>query len=95
MESMAGGGRMTIGGGSDPENQTVWLTIADTGHGISSEELTRIFDPFYSTKLDAKGVGLGLSMVYGIIREHTGTIEVQSDPGKGTQFKIALPVKAA
>jgi two-component system, NtrC family, sensor kinase len=95
MESMAGGGRMTIAGGSDSENHTVWLTIADTGHGISPEELTRIFDPFYSTKLDAKGVGLGLSMVYGIIREHTGTIEVQSDPGKGTQFKIALPVKAA
>jgi two-component system, NtrC family, sensor kinase len=91
MESMAGGGVMTISGGSLPDEARVWLTIADTGQGISPDELPRIYDPFYSTKSDGKGVGLGLSMVYGIIREHKGTIEVQSDPGKGTVFKVTLP----
>ncbi|MBW2597242.1 MAG: PAS domain-containing sensor histidine kinase, partial [Deltaproteobacteria bacterium] len=50
-----------------------------------------IFEPFYSTKLDGKGVGLGLSMTYGIIREHNGVIEVDSKPDKGTVFKIKLP----
>ncbi|MEJ2660798.1 MAG: ATP-binding protein, partial [Desulfobacteraceae bacterium] len=51
------------------------------------------FEPFYSTKGDGKGVGLGLSMVYGIIREHNGTIEVQSEPGQGTTFRMVLPVE--
>jgi signal transduction histidine kinase len=55
--------------------------------------LPRIFEPFYSTKGDGKGVGLGLSMVYGIIREHNGTIEVQSEPGRGATFKLVLPVE--
>lgn len=91
MESMPQGGRMTISGGVAEEDKTVWLTIADTGNGIPPEEVSRIFDPFYSTKLDGKGVGLGLSMVYGIIREHNGAIEVHSEPGKGTMFKITLP----
>jgi two-component system, NtrC family, sensor kinase len=95
MESMPRGGRMTISGSTSPAEKKVYLTIADTGHGIPPEELTRIFDPFYSTKLDGKGVGLGLSMVYGIIREHNGTIEVRSDPGQGTVFKIALPLEAS
>jgi two-component system, NtrC family, sensor kinase len=95
MESMASGGRMTIAGGRNPQDQKVWISISDTGQGIPPDELTRIFDPFYSTKLDGKGVGLGLSMAYGIIREHNGTIEVRSEPGKGTEFKIILPVAAA
>ena len=93
IESMAQGGRMTIAGGCDPQEQKVWMTIADTGQGIPPEELTRIFEPFHSTKLDGKGVGLGLSMVYGIIREHNGSVEVQSVPGKGSVFKIILPMK--
>ena len=93
IESMAQGGRMTIVGGCDPEQHKVWLTIADTGQGIPPEELTRIFEPFHSTKVDGKGVGLGLSVVYGIIREHNGSVEVQSDPGKGSVFKICLPMK--
>jgi signal transduction histidine kinase len=69
------------------------LAISDTGHGIDPEDLPRIFEPFYSTKGDGKGVGLGLSMVYGIIREHNGTIEVQSEPGEGTSFKMVLPTE--
>jgi two-component system, NtrC family, sensor kinase len=93
MESMPKGGLMTISGGSGPGDKQIWLTIADTGQGIPPDELSRIFDPFYSTKLSGRGVGLGLSMVYGIIREHHGTVEVRSEPGKGTVFKIILPIE--
>jgi two-component system, NtrC family, sensor kinase len=91
MESMDHGGVMTISGGRLQTESNIWLEIADTGQGIAADELPRIFDPFYSTKSDGKGVGLGLSMVYGIIREHKGTIEVKSDPGQGTVFKVTLP----
>jgi PAS domain S-box-containing protein len=93
MESMPGGGKMTITGGRESNGEKVWLSLADTGLGIDEQHLSRIFEPFYSTKGDGKGVGLGLSMVYGIIREHNGNIEVDSEPGKGTVFKITLPVK--
>jgi signal transduction histidine kinase len=71
--------------------KTVWVTVADTGYGIDPEDLPRIFEPFYTTKKEGKGVGLGLSMVYGIIREHQGTVEVQSEPGEGSLFKLILP----
>jgi two-component system, NtrC family, sensor kinase len=93
MESMPKGGRMNISGGRGPGDKQVWLSITDTGQGIPPDELSRIFDPFYSTKLSGRGVGLGLSMVYGIIREHHGTVEVRSEPGKGTVFKIILPIE--
>ncbi len=91
MESMTDGGTLTLSGGQDPEMKTVWITVADTGYGIDPEDLPRIFEPFYSTKKEGKGVGLGLSMVYGIIREHQGTVEVQSEPGQGSLFKLTLP----
>ena len=91
IDAMPQGGIMTINGGIDIKDNTVWLTISDTGHGIEAEELPRIFEPFYSTKTDGKGVGLGLSMVYGIIREHNGTVEVDSERGKGSTFRVKLP----
>lgn len=87
------GGKITLSGGRIDHEDRVWLSLADTGHGIDKQHLSRIFEPFYSTKNDGKGVGLGLSMVYGIIREHNGDIEVYSEPGKGTVFKITLPTK--
>lgn len=93
MESMPGGGTMTFSGGQDDNGDEVWLALTDTGLGIDEQHLPRIFEPFYSTKSDGKGVGLGLSMVYGIIREHNGNIAVSSKPGKGTTFKITLPAK--
>lgn len=92
MESMPDGGTITITGGYE-DGDRIWLTLSDTGLGIEAHHLPRIFEPFYSTKGDGKGVGLGLSMVYGIIREHNGNIEVDSQPGKGTVFKITLPAK--
>ena len=91
IESMPEGGRLTINGGLDDGENMVWLTVADNGHGIKPDDLPHIFEPFYTTKVDGKGVGLGLSMTYGIIRKHNGTIEVISKPNKGTMFKIKLP----
>ncbi|BBO72333.1 hypothetical protein DSCA_62630 [Desulfosarcina alkanivorans] len=91
IDAMPRGGRLTVTGGIDEKEEMIWLTIADTGHGIDTDELPRIFEPFYSTKTEGKGVGLGLSMVYGIIREHNGTVEVDSEPGRGSIFRIKLP----
>ena len=90
IEAMDGGGLITIEAGELNLENKLWLTITDTGHGIHPEDLPRIFEPFYSTKAAGKGVGLGLSMVYGIIREHHGTIEVASQPGQGATFRIIL-----
>lgn len=91
IESMTQGGKMTITGGRNDDNKTIWLTVADTGYGIAPEDLGRIFEPFYTTKKEGKGVGLGLSMVYGIVRDHGGSVEVESEPGKGSVFKLVLP----
>jgi two-component system, NtrC family, sensor kinase len=78
-----------------PEKDCVCVTFSDTGVGIPKENLRRLFEPFFSTKKQGKGVGLGLSVAYGIIQEHGGTIQVQSEEGKGTTFAIELPLKAA
>jgi signal transduction histidine kinase len=68
------------------------VTFRDTGIGIPQENLPKIFEPFFTTKKDGKGVGLGLSVAYGIIQEHGGSIYVQSKPGKGTTLKVSLPL---
>ena len=91
IDAMPQGGTVRVAGGFEEQNDMLWLSISDTGHGIGAEELPHIFEPFYSTKTEGKGVGLGLSMVYGIIREHNGTIEVDSEMGKGSTFRINLP----
>jgi signal transduction histidine kinase len=91
IEAMPKGGRLTIEGGKEDDQKFVWITVADNGSGIAPKDLPLIFEPFYTTKSDGKGVGLGLSMLYGIISEHNGTVEVNSTPGKGTIFKIKLP----
>lgn len=93
VDAMPKGGRITISGGYSDSGGQVWLTISDTGYGIHPDDLPRIFEPFYSTKEIGKGVGLGLSMVYGIIREHNGTVVVESEPDKGTAFRITLPTQ--
>ncbi len=73
----------------------VCLSVADTGEGIAPEHLDKIFDPFFTTKELGKGTGLGLSTVIGIVQSHDGFIQVHSQPGRGTQFKVYLPASEA
>lgn len=83
----------TIAIGSDSDSDYVRIRIADTGTGISQENLKNIFTPFFTTKPVGKGTGLGLSISYGIIQQHGGDISVESAVGKGTIFTIKLPIK--
>lgn len=92
IEAMPGGGTISIAI-KEIDNQEVEIMVADTGTGISKENLSHIFDPFFTTKEEAKSTGLGLFVAYGIIKEHKGTIEVNSEVGKGTCFRIRLPVR--
>jgi signal transduction histidine kinase len=72
------------------ENE-VWVEVEDTGTGIPQDKLGRIFEPFFTTKPVGKGTGLGLSLSYGIVQKHGGCIEVHSEVGKGTLFRVRLP----
>jgi signal transduction histidine kinase len=87
----AGRGVITIRTGR-AGSEHVWIEIADNGAGIPKEIQSRIFDPFFTTKPIGSGTGLGLSLSYGIIQKHNGQIEVQSEPGQGTTFRITLPI---
>ncbi len=91
VEAMPGGGILTVGTRQGPSEETVILEVADTGVGIPPEVQERIFEPFFSTKEETKGVGLGLAVVQGIVRRHGGRILVRSTPGEGTVFTIELP----
>jgi CheY-like chemotaxis protein len=103
-DAMPAGGRLAVSTrkvmitpaevGLDPEKSAgpcVVLCVSDEGEGISPEDLPRIFEPFFTTKEVGKGTGLGLATVYGIVKQHRGWIEVESEPDRGATFRIFLP----
>jgi PAS domain S-box-containing protein len=92
-EAMPGGGTLRVSTLPGIDGKSVIIRFEDNGVGIAKEDIPRLFDMFYSKKPHVKGVGLGLSVSYGIIKRHGGTIDVESDPATGTGFKIVLPVK--
>lgn len=88
MQAMSKGGEISVETGANAE--AVFVSITDTGNGIPEEKLNQLFQPFFTTK--KKGSGLGLMIVQRIIREHTGRIDVESKPGRGTTFRVWLPL---
>jgi PAS domain S-box-containing protein len=87
-------GTLSLSTGFNASDHKVFIKIADTGYGIEKKNLARIFDPFFTTKPTGEGTGLGLSVSYGIIKNHGGDILVESKVGKGSDFTIVLPLVA-
>jgi signal transduction histidine kinase len=88
----AGGGTLEIETRQDPVRGGVRISFKDSGVGIARENRDKLFEPFFTTKKKSKGVGLGLSVAYGIIKAHQGTIDITSKEGAGTTFTIQLPI---
>jgi signal transduction histidine kinase len=88
-DAMPHGGDLMIA--TESENSTVEAEVSDNGVGIPPEHVNKIFDPFFTTKATSRGTGLGLAVTYGIIREHSGKIRVESAVGKGTSFRLEFP----
>ena len=93
-DAMPVGGVLTVRSGREGDSH-VWFSIEDTGHGIPADVRDHIFEPFFTTKGAYSGTGLGLAVVHGIVTEHGGRVEVSSDVGVGTVFRVLLPVRAA
>lgn len=89
-----GGGKLTIRTRVLAHDGDVELSVQDTGEGIAPENLSKIFDPFFTTKAEGKGVGLGLAVLYGIVKAHEGEVEVTSQRDVGTTFTVTLPLKS-
>jgi PAS domain S-box-containing protein len=89
MQAMTRGGVLTVQTGTGPDS--VWLSVADTGGGIPQDQINRIFDPFFTTK--TQGTGLGLMIVQRIVRAHGGRIELESHVGRGSVFRVWLPLQ--
>ena len=88
-DAMPSGGMLEVR--SAVHNGSVEVEVVDTGNGITREHIHKIFDPFFTTKTSGRGTGLGLSVSYGIIKEHAGKIDVRSTPGRGTSFHVEFP----
>jgi signal transduction histidine kinase len=92
FDAMPQGGRLILETKNTRRGE-VLIKVSDTGKGIPKEHISQIFEPFFTTKKTCAGAGLGLSVVYGIIRDHKGTIKVDSVVGQGTSFTIRLPAQ--
>ncbi len=92
VEAMPDGGAIDVSAGLDSDRHQIRIRVCDTGGGIPKEIQGSLFEPFITTKKDGKGVGLGLSVVYGIVTQHGGSIEVESDEGQGACVVLSLPV---
>jgi PAS domain S-box-containing protein len=88
-DAMPAGGMLEVR--TTAHNGSVEIEVVDTGNGIPREDIHKIFDPFFTTKATGRGTGLGLSVTYGIIKEHAGRIDVRSTPGRGTSFHVEFP----
>lgn len=95
VEAMTEGGSLQVAVQEDTDGKAISIDIQDTGAGIPGEDLDHIFEPFFSTKRSGQGVGLGLSVVYGIVERHGGKISVRSSVGKGTLFRLEFPAGSA
>jgi two-component system NtrC family sensor kinase len=92
LDAMEQGGRLTIRSGrSRVRPDELFVEVEDTGVGIPRSHQQLIFEPFFTTKPPGRGTGLGLSISYGIVQEHGGRIELESQPGEGARFRVALP----
>jgi two-component system NtrC family sensor kinase len=76
----------------NPDQDTINFEITDNGLGIAAEDIPHIFEPFFSTKQDASGIGLGLAIVHGIVQNHKGKIQVKSELGNGTTISVTIPL---
>jgi signal transduction histidine kinase len=95
LQAMPSGGRLRIMTEIRRRNEHNWVivSVSDNGLGIDSQDINRIFEPFFTTKSHRGGTGLGLSVTYGIVMDHGGTIEVESQPGMGSTFMVWLPAQ--
>jgi signal transduction histidine kinase len=91
-DAMPRGGWLSVSTKFD-EDGMVLIEVSDTGSGIPSEYLARIYDPFFTTKAIGRGTGLGLSITYGIVHDHQGSIQCDSAMGQGTKFTLTLPLE--
>ncbi len=91
-DAMPDGGKFTISTGVSEDKSNVVMEFIDNGKGIKKENIEKLFDPFFTLKEAGKGIGLGLSVSYGIIKNHGGKIRVYSEDGRGARFSIVLPV---
>ena len=94
LQAMPKGGELQVGTSTAKRDERDWviMSVKDSGIGIKPADQERIFEPFFTTKGDRGGTGLGLSVTYGIITDHGGTIEISSEPDKGSIFAVWLPI---